>query len=202
MPEPPAEPSTAKATEARAFWVAEPGRGTLRAEPLPYPAPGDALVRTLYSGISRDTEALVFRGEVPASEYRAMRAPFEAGDFPGPVKYGYCSVGVVEEGPDGLLGRAVFCLHPRQTRYRVPAGVLHPLPPGLPPEQAVLAANLETAVNGLWDAGPRLGDRIAVIGAGTLGCLTAWLVGRIPGVSGGANRPRPPPGRHRGGPGG
>ena len=171
--------------QASAFWVTAPGRGELRREPLAEPAPGDALVRTLYSGISRGTESLVFRGEVPPSESQTMRAPFQVGDFPGPVKYGYCSVGVVEEGPAHLLGRTVFCLHPHQTRYRVPAEALHPLPDpggnGVPPGRAVLAANLETAVNGLWDAAPRLGDRIAVIGAGTLGCLAAWLAGRIPG---------------------
>ncbi len=167
--------------QASAFWVTEPGRGELRREPLPDPAPGDALVRTLYSGISRGTESLVFRGEVPPSEYQTMRAPFQVGDFPGPVKYGYCSVGVVEEGPAHLLGRTVFCLHPHQTRYRVPAAALHLLPEQVPTGRAVLAANLETAVNGLWDASPRLGERIAVIGAGTLGCLVAWLAGRIPG---------------------
>ncbi|HYN78747.1 MAG TPA: zinc-binding alcohol dehydrogenase [Lamprocystis sp. (in: g-proteobacteria)] len=176
---------TGPSGQASAFWVTEPGRSELRREPLAAPTPGDALVRTLFSGISRGTESLVFRGEVPPSEYQAMRAPFQAGDFPGPVKYGYCSVGVVEEGPAHLLGRTVFCLHPHQTRYRVPAEALHPLPDpggnGVPPGRAVLAANLETAVNGLWDAVPRLGDRIAVIGAGTLGCLVAWLAGRIPG---------------------
>jgi threonine dehydrogenase-like Zn-dependent dehydrogenase len=166
---------------ARAYWVAEPGRGEVRAEAVPAPGPDDALVRTLFSGISRGTESLVFRGEVPPSEYRTMRAPFQAGEFPGPVKYGYCSVGVVEAGPAELRGRAVFCLHPHQTRYCVPAAALHPLPDGVPPGRAVLAANLETAVNALWDAAPRLGDRIAVVGAGTLGCLCAWLAARIPG---------------------
>ncbi len=174
---PPSDP----AADVRAYWLAVPGRGELRTEALPSPKPDDALVRSLYSGISRGTESLVFRGEVPESEYQRMRAPFQGGDFPGPVKYGYCNVGVVEEGPTELLGRVVFCLHPHQTRYRVPASALHPLPEGVPPGRAVLAANLETAVNGLWDAAPRIGDRIAVVGAGTLGCLTAWLAGRVPG---------------------
>ncbi len=184
---PPSSPRqwASRAIEASAFWVTEPGRGEIRRELLPDSVPGEALVRAVYSGISRGTESLVFRGEVPESEYRDMRAPFQGGDFPGPVKYGYCSVGVVEEGPEDLLGRTVFCLHPHQTRYRVPVDALHPLadPPGngVPPGRAVLAANLETAVNGLWDAAPRIGDRIAVIGAGTLGCLVAWLAGRIPG---------------------
>ena len=169
--------------EARAFWIAEPQRGEIRPEPLPPAAAGWAEVRTCFSGISRGTEALVFRGEVPASERERMRAPFQAGDFPGPVKYGYSSVGEVEAGPPELVGRGVFCLYPHQTRYRVPAAWLHPLPCGLPPGRAVLAANMETALNALWDAAPRLGDRIAVVGGGTLGCLCAWLAGGIPGCA-------------------
>jgi threonine dehydrogenase-like Zn-dependent dehydrogenase len=141
------------------------------------------LVRTLYSGISRGSEALVFRGEVPVSEYQRMRAPFQMGEFPAPVKYGYINVGVVEQGPATLVGRTVFCLYPHQTRYVVPAEAVHPLPDSVPPGRAILAANLETAVNGLWDSGARIGDRITVIGAGTLGCLVAWLAGRIPGCA-------------------
>jgi threonine dehydrogenase-like Zn-dependent dehydrogenase len=166
---------------ALAFWISAPGRGEIRREPLPAPGDGDVLVRTLYSGISRGTETLVFRGGVPPSEHVRMRAPFQMGDFPGPVKYGYVSVGLVERGPPELAGRAVFCLHPHQTRYVVPADAVLPIPDGVPPARAVLAANMETALNGLWDAAPRIGDRIAVVGGGTLGCLVAWLAGRIPG---------------------
>jgi threonine dehydrogenase-like Zn-dependent dehydrogenase len=166
---------------ARAFWIAEPGRGEVRPEPLPDPSPGDVVVRARYSGISRGTEALVFRGRVPASEYRRMRAPFQAGDFPAPVKYGYASVGDIERGPRELQGRTAFVLYPHQTRYVVPAASVHLLPQSLPPARAVLAANLETAINGLWDADPRIGDRVVVIGGGTVGCLTAWLASRIPG---------------------
>jgi threonine dehydrogenase-like Zn-dependent dehydrogenase len=119
---------------------------------------------------------------VPDSERERMRAPFQAGDFPAPVKYGYCNVGIVEQGPAEVRGRHVFCLYPHQTHYVVPVGALHPLPDGVPPARAVLAANLETAVNALWDAAPRIGDRIAVVGAGTVGCLTAWLAERVIGA--------------------
>ena len=167
--------------QARAFWVVEPGRGEIRAERLPPLEPGLVQVRTCYSAVSRGTEALVFRGQVPATEYQRMRAPFQAGEFPAPVKYGYISVGEVEQGPDELVGRLVYCLYPHQTRYRVPADAVFPLADGVPAQRAVLAANLETAINGLWDAAPRIGDRIAVVGGGTLGCLAAWLCGRIPG---------------------
>jgi 2-desacetyl-2-hydroxyethyl bacteriochlorophyllide A dehydrogenase len=165
--------------EARAFWIAEPGRGELRVEPLPEPAADEVVVRSLFSGISRGTEALVFAGRVPASERQRMRAPFQSGEFPAPVKYGYASVGEVERGADQLQGRRVFVLYPHQTRYVVPASAVHLLPDGVPPARAVLAANLETAINAVWDARPHVGDRIAVIGAGTVGSLAAWIAGRI-----------------------
>lgn len=167
--------------KARAFWVAAPGRGEIRAEHLPAAGEGDAVVRTLYSGISRGTESLVFGGHVPPSEYLRMRAPFQEGQFPGPVKFGYSSVGMVEAGPAGLAGQTVFCLYPHQTRYVVPATALELVPPGVPPARAVLAANLETALNGLWDAELKLGDHLAVVGGGTVGCLVAWLAARVPG---------------------
>jgi NADPH:quinone reductase-like Zn-dependent oxidoreductase len=167
--------------EARAFWVTAPGRGEIRRERLAVPAQDEVLVRTLYSGISRGTEALVFGGRIPESEWSRMRAPFQAGDFPAPVKYGYASVGIVEQGPPELSGQTVFALYPHQTRYLVPVGAVHRLPETVPPARAVLAANMETALNGLWDARPHVGDRIVVIGAGTVGCLTAWLASRIAG---------------------
>lgn len=169
--------------EVRAFWVASPGRGEIRTERLPAPAADEVVVRTVYSGVSRGTEALVFAGQVPASEWQRMRAPFQAGDFPAPVKYGYASVGVVEQGPPDLAGRAVFVLYPHQSRFVVPAGAVHLLPEALPPARAVLAANMETALNGLWDARPHVGDRIVVVGAGTVGCLVAWLASRITGCT-------------------
>lgn len=167
--------------DARAFWVTAPGKGEIRGEELRHPAGGEVVVRALFSGISRGTEALVFGGRVPASEWHRMRAPFQEGDFPAPVKYGYSMVGRVEHGPGPLVGRVVFVLHPHQTRFVVGADDVHVLLDGIPPARAVLAANLETALNGVWDAGPHVGDRIAVIGAGTVGCLAAWLVSRIPG---------------------
>ena len=170
----------AMSREARAFWVAEPGRGEIRTEVLPDPAGDEVVVRALYSGISRGTEALVFNGRVPQSEWARMRAPFQVGDFPGPVKYGYSVTGIVEHGPPELVGRQVFVLHPHQTRFVVPATAAHVLPVDVPPSRAVLAANLETALNGIWDARPHVGDRITVIGAGTVGMLTAWLASRLP----------------------
>jgi len=168
-------------TDARAFWIAAPGRGEIRGETLPSPSDGDVLVRALYSGVSRGTEALVFSGRVPKTERQRMRAPFQAGDFPAPIKYGYSSVGRVEQGPSGLQDRDVFVFYPHQTRYIVPAQAVHVLPDTLPPERAVLTANLETAINGVWDASPHVGDRVAVIGAGTVGCLAAWLAAQITG---------------------
>lgn len=167
--------------ETLAFWIVAPGRGELRREAVPVPGAGQARVRALYSGVSRGTEALVFDGCVPRGEYRRMRAPFQAGDFPAPVKYGYASVGRVVEGPATLTGRRVFCLYPHQQSYVVPTDALYVLPDAVPASRAVLAANLETALNAVWDAGAAPGDRAAVIGGGSVGCLAAWLLGRMPG---------------------
>ncbi|MEU4379725.1 zinc-dependent alcohol dehydrogenase [Micromonospora echinofusca] len=168
--------------EARAFWLRTPGRGEIRPMPLAVPGPGEVLVRSRYSGISRGTETLVFAGRVPADQYAAMRAPFQEGDFPAPVKYGYLNVGVVEQGPAELRGRTVFCLHPHQSAYVVPAEAVVPVPDAVPPARAVLAGTVETAVNALWDAAPLVGDRVSVVGAGMVGCCVAALLARFPGV--------------------
>ena len=167
---------------ARAYWLCEPGSGEIRTVDLPDPGPGEVLVRTLVSGVSRGTETLVFRGGVPESQYAVMRAPFQEGELPGPVKYGYLNVGMVEAGPAELRGRTVFCLHPHQTAYVVPADAVALVPDGVPPRRAVLAGTLETAVNALWDAAPRVGDRVAVVGAGMVGCSVARLLAGFPGV--------------------
>jgi len=166
---------------ARAFWVETPGYGAIRDEQLQTPSPAEALIRTQYSSVSRGSESLVFNGEVPRAEYQRMRAPFQQGEFPAPVKYGYSNVGVVEVGPADLVGCHVFSLFPHQTHFVAPTMVLHPIPEGVPLARAVLAANMETALNGVWDAGVRPGDRVAVVGGGTVGCLVAWLCGRIAG---------------------
>jgi threonine dehydrogenase-like Zn-dependent dehydrogenase len=167
---------------AQAFWLRSPGCGEIRPVDLPEPGPADVVVRTVRSGISRGTETLVFRGGVPPDQRARMRAPFQEGDFPGPVKYGYLNVGTVEEGPPGLRGRSVFCLYPHQTAYVVPATAVSIVPEGIPPARAVLAGTVETAVNALWDAAPLVGDRVAVVGAGMVGCCVARLLNRFPAV--------------------
>jgi len=168
--------------DERAFWVRAPGEGEIRPVALPPPGADEVRVRTLCSGISRGTETLVFRGAVPPDQHERMRAPHQEGDFPAPVKYGYLSVGVVEAGAAKLLGRTVFCLHPHQTAYVVPAGDVTVVPEAVPAQRAVLAGTVETAVNALWDAAPLVGDRVAVVGAGMVGCCVARLLTGIPGT--------------------
>jgi threonine dehydrogenase-like Zn-dependent dehydrogenase len=167
---------------AEAFWLREPGCGEIRTVGLPDRGPNDVVVRTVRTGISRGTETLVFRGAVPPDQRTKMRAPFQEGDFPGPVKYGYLNVGDVEEGPAELRGRTVFCLYPHQTAYVVPADAVSVVPAGVPPTRAVLAGTVETAVNAVWDAAPAIGDRVAVVGAGMVGCCVARLLQRYPAV--------------------
>lgn len=161
---------------AEALWCTAPGMVELRAG-----AVGDGvLVKTLFSGISRGTERLVIEGKVPGSEYDRMRAPCQEGAFPFPVKYGYCAVGQIAEGEHA--GQAVFALHPHQTQFRLEAANLTPLPPALPPERAVLSANMETALNVLWDSGAGAGDEIVIVGAGVVGALTGYLAAKLPGT--------------------
>lgn len=174
--------SSIRPGRAHAFWVTAPFSGEIRSERLPAPKPGEVLVETLYTAVSRGTEAIVCAGRVPADQHVLMRCPFQAGEFPFPVKYGYSNVGRVLAGPDELVGRTVFTLFPHQTRFVVPAEAVHPLPADVPPARAVLAPSMETALNGLWDAAPRIGDRMLVIGAGVVGTLAAWLASRIPGI--------------------
>ena len=167
---------------ADAFWLRAPGCGEIRSVTVPEPGHDEVMVRTLRSGVSRGTETLVFRGGVPPDQYAAMRAPFQEGDFPGPVKYGYLNVGAVEQGPAELRDRTVFCLYPHQTAYVVPAGAVTVVPEGVPAARAVLAGTVETAVNALWDAAPLVGDRVTVVGAGMIGCCVARLLSRFPAM--------------------
>ncbi|MCE7516742.1 zinc-dependent alcohol dehydrogenase [Vreelandella titanicae] len=176
-------PNAAKKTWATAFWVTNPAQGEMRREQLSPPAQDEVRIRTLYSGISRGTESLVFNGRVPESEFSRMRAPFQSGEFPAPVKYGYCSVGRVEQGPSVLLDKTVFCLFPHQDHYIVPASAVLEVPTNVPAKRAVLAANMETAINGVWDAEPMLGERITIMGAGVVGALVAYLCAQVPGVT-------------------
>jgi hypothetical protein len=162
-----------------ALWYTEPGRAEIRPEP---PGSGSVRVRALFGAISRGTERLVFTGAVPESEFERMRAPHMGGRFPFPVKYGYATVGQVEDGPRDLIGRVVFALHPHQTVFTVAEDAVIPVPIAVPGERAVLAANMETALNGVWDAQPGPADHIAVVGGGVLGMLVARLCVRIPGA--------------------
>jgi hypothetical protein len=171
-----------QAVEGQALWYVGPGRAELRPEVVEAPPPGAVRVRSLYGALSRGTERLVYSGRVPESEFKRMRAPFMSGSFPFPVKYGYATVGRVEIGPAQLQGRAVFALHPHQSRFNLSAEAVFPLPAGVTPVRAVLAANMETALNAVWDGAPGPADRIAVVGGGLLGLLVAYLCARLPGA--------------------
>jgi len=168
--------------EARALWIEAPRAAALRNEALRPRGPEDACVVMLWSAISRGTERLVFEGRIPATEIQRMRAPFQAGEFSFPIKYGYCAVGRVEAGPTEWIGKVVFCLHPHQSRFIVPLDALRLVPEATPPHRAALAANMETALNALWDSGAGAGDRIVVVGAGVVGLLVAALAARLPGA--------------------
>jgi len=174
--------ASSRGQAAAALWYVGPGRGEIREEPAIEPGPHDVRVRALYGALSRGTERLVFAGKVPEGEFERMRAPFMGGAFPFPVKYGYAVVGRVETGPSELRDRIVFALHPHQSVFTIPVGAVIPVPAGVPPRRAALAANMETALNAVWDAAPGPADRIAIVGAGVVGSLIAFLCGKLPGA--------------------
>lgn len=168
--------------QGNALWYVGPGRAELREETVAAPKPGEVQVRSLFGAVSRGTERLIHTGRVPASEYDRMRLPLMAGTFPFPVKYGYSTVGTVEAGAAELRKRVVFSLHPHQNLFTLPAEAVLPVPEQVPPQRAVLAANMETAVNAVWDGAPAPADRIAVVGGGLVGLLLAYLCARLPGA--------------------
>jgi threonine dehydrogenase-like Zn-dependent dehydrogenase len=167
---------------AQALWYVAPGRVEIREERLAAPGPGEVRVRALFGALSRGTEALVLAGRVPESEFERMRAPFMGGHFPFPIKYGYATVGRIENGPQEQLGRIVFALHPHQHLFNIPESAIVALPETVLPQRAVLAANMETALNAVWDSAAGPADRIAIVGAGTVGALVAFLCGGLAGA--------------------
>ena len=167
---------------ARALWYVAPGEIEIRDEAVSRASEGAILVKSLFSAASRGTERQVLNGSIPASEWQRMRAPMQAGDFPFPVKYGYCAVGRVEQGPRDLTGREVFVLHPHQDWFVAPGSMAVPIPAGVPARRATLAANMETALNALWDGDAGQGKKIAIVGAGVVGLLVAFLAAQLPGA--------------------
>jgi 2-desacetyl-2-hydroxyethyl bacteriochlorophyllide A dehydrogenase len=167
---------------AQALWYVAPKQVEIRSESLLQLGPNQALVQSLFGAISRGTESLVFKGAVPESEFERMQSPFMGGQFPFPVKYGYCNVGRVLQGPADLLGKTVFSLSPHQTVFNAPISALSIVPSHIPPSRAVLAANMETALNGVWVGRPAPADRLAIVGGGVIGLLIAYLCRNLPGA--------------------
>lgn len=169
-------------TGTRALWLTDREQAEFRDANLPPLCEGHVRIESLFGAISRGTEALVFRGAVPPSEYETMQAPLQQGQFPFPVKYGYAVVGKITAGPNERLGQTVFCLHPHQNLFDALMGMAVPVPASVPSSRAVLAANMETALNGVWDAGILPGDKVAIVGGGLVGLLIAFLAAKIPGT--------------------
>jgi threonine dehydrogenase-like Zn-dependent dehydrogenase len=165
-----------------ALWYEAPFTAQIRREPLRAPKPDEVLIRTLTSAISRGTERLIASGLVPEGERERMRCPMQAGDFPFPVKYGYCAVGIVVQGPEEWRNQRVFVLHPHQDWFIAPISMLNRIPEGLSSQRAALAANMETALNAIWDSGASAADRIVIVGGGLVGLLITYLAAQFPGA--------------------
>jgi 2-desacetyl-2-hydroxyethyl bacteriochlorophyllide A dehydrogenase len=165
----------AGAGTTRAYWVEAAGRGALRSEPAREPGPGEVVLRAAFSGISPGTERLVGLGRVPAASAAAMACPGMSGSFALPVSYGYSLAGVVEGGP--LHGRAAHVMHPHHERAVVAGDRLVLLPDAVSTPRATLLPNLETALNATWDAELAGDEPVAVVGAGAVGLLVAFVLG-------------------------
>jgi 2-desacetyl-2-hydroxyethyl bacteriochlorophyllide A dehydrogenase len=165
---------------AAAVWFPRARVVELRTETLPEPGPDEVRVRAVLSAISQGTEMLVYRGEVDAG--LALDLPTLAGGYGFPLKYGYASVGrAVAVGRDVRAvseGDLVFALHPHQDEYVLSESLVRHLPDRTTPEQGVFVANLETAINVVLDAKPRLGEVVAVFGQGVVGLLITQLLRR------------------------
>jgi NADPH:quinone reductase-like Zn-dependent oxidoreductase len=168
---------------ARALFYTNPMQAELRDVPLHPLQSGEAQVRTAFSAISRGTERLVAQGMVPPEEAQRMRCPLQEGEFPFPVKYGYCAVGVVEDGPAEWLGARVFVLHPHQDRFICDVKWLTRIPNEVPSPRAALAANMETALNAVWDSGVSAADKVVIVGGGLVGLLVTYLCAQMPGTT-------------------
>lgn len=171
---------------ARAVWFERRGEASLRAEQIAEPREGEALIHTLYSGISAGTELKVLLGQVPESARRELTLPLMRGSFDLPISYGYCCVGEVEAVHPSVtslgVGDRVFCLHPHHDYFNAPQATLRRLPQDLPAQRLVLAANMETAITVVWDAKVELGDVVVVVGLGVVGLLVVRLL-RLSGAS-------------------
>jgi len=167
---------------ASALWYIAPMRAERRTDPLPAPGPDEARLVMQASALSRGTERLIASGLVPEGEKARMRCPMQGGDFPFPVKYGYCAVARVSAGPEEWLNKRVFVLHPHQDQFNAPVSMLNLLPDDVPDDRAVLAANMETALNAIWDSGMSAADKIVVVGGGVVGLLITYLGARFPGT--------------------
>lgn len=156
---------------------------SLKSCPLPPFNSQSVRIKTLYSGISRGTESLVFNGLIPESEWQTMRCPHQSGAFSFPISYGYSVVGkVIETGPEitkMFPGDIVFVLHPHQEQIVAQGDMVRPVPEEIPAMRAVLAANMETALNGVWDGGVDVHHKVSVIGGGVVGLLTAYLANKV-----------------------
>jgi 2-desacetyl-2-hydroxyethyl bacteriochlorophyllide A dehydrogenase len=165
---------------AAAVWFPRARSVELRTEELAETGPDEVRVRATLSAISHGTEMLVYRGEVDRD--LALDLPTLAGGYGFPLKYGYASVGrAVGLGRQvrGLReGDLVFALHPHQDEYVVSESLVRRLPDRTTPEQGVFLANLETAINVVLDAKPRLGEVVAVFGQGIVGLLVTQLLRR------------------------
>ena len=170
--------------ERQVLYFTGPRQVALLTEPLPSPAVGQVLVKTIMSAISPGTELLIYRGLAPMGLARDETITALAGDFSFPLTYGYAAVGQVMELGPGVApawkDRLVFAFQPHASHFLATPDELLGVPAGLNPEEALFFPNMETAVTFLLDGQPLIGEQVAIFGQGIVGLLLTALLRRWP----------------------
>ena len=161
------------------FWHTGPDQSTIIEKETATPGGSTLLIKSMYSLVSTGTERIIATGKVPAEVQQFMTVPYMEGNFNFPVKYGYSLVGEVISGDEDLKGKLVHLMHPHQDLVMANSADIFPVPEGIPPQRAVFASNMETALNVVWDGNIGPGDRVLVCGFGNIGALTLSLPARF-----------------------
>ncbi|MEC9205932.1 MAG: zinc-binding alcohol dehydrogenase [Pseudomonadota bacterium] len=171
-----------KKINAKSFWVKKKNFGFIKEHSIDKPKASEALIKTIYSGISFGTERIVFTGSVPKNQTKVMKCPHQEGEFGSNVKYGYLNVGKVIKGSQKFKGKFVFTLFPHQNFFVLKEDDLVLIPKSVPKKRCLLIANMETALNAIWDTSPTSGDTAIVVGAGIVGFMVAYLLKSTKGI--------------------
>ncbi|MEM1137565.1 MAG: zinc-binding alcohol dehydrogenase [Bacteroidota bacterium] len=142
----------------------------------------EVAIESMYSLVSLGTERTITTQLLTKEIAARMVVPYMRGTFQNEFTYGYSLVGRIIDGEKDLIGKVIHVMHPHQNYAVVKTQDIFFIPEQMNPKLATLVSNMETAVNAIWDANVEIGDKVLVIGYGTVGALTALIASKIPGI--------------------